>query len=126
MFSAITPAQIKQKARIDGTTYNADILDLIDEMNLVVQNKLLDHVDATDPLVKATLDLGFKEVVAGMFVASLANEETGGSFSAGIVKIDESKGLKDRSKNGSELEAKGWNRLKPYLKSDDFFDFGVV
>jgi hypothetical protein len=126
MFSAITPAQIKQKARLEGTTYDADIQDLIDEMNLVVQNKLLDNVDATDPLVKATLDLGFKEVVAGMFVASLANEETGGSFLAGIVKIDESKGVKDRSKNGSELEAKGWNRLKHYLKSDDFFDFGVV
>jgi hypothetical protein len=126
MFSAITTAQIKQKARLEGTTYDDDIKDLIDEMDLVVQNKLLDHVDATDPLVKATLDLGFKEVVAGMFVTSLANEETGGSFSAGIVKIDESKGVKERSKNGSVLEAKGWGRLKPYLKSDDFFDFGVV
>lgn len=126
MFSSIDPIQIRQKARIDHSDYDQDIYDLIQEMDLVVQGQLQEGLDTTNQILKATLELGFKEVVAGTFLQSLAAEDSGGSFTAGIVKIDEGKGIQERAKRGSELEDKGWQRLKPYLKPSDFFGFGVV
>lgn len=128
----ITIADVKRKARIRETTYDADIQALLDESQIVVEGQLADY-DGTDATAVATVRLGVLEVLAGMALKEHANEEDQDDVSIGPLKIGETKQSQTRLQRGKELEAQGWERLAPYLKTNQsttntggFFSFEVM
>ncbi|OYT69250.1 MAG: hypothetical protein CFK49_11450 [Armatimonadetes bacterium JP3_11] len=114
----VTRAAVKRKLRLTTNEYDSEIDALIDEMVPALRYAIdPDYLNSHDADLRATLNLGALEVVAGEMGATLYRELgawTG--FRLGWLQVDPPALRNPRDPTG--LKAQGYARLKPFLKRD--------
>lgn len=116
MALTITRARVKEKCAIADGTYDATIDNLIAEMAPVVEFAILASAlaDTGNTGLQATLSLGATEVVCGEFLAQKKRLENAEPPAGGAARPFD-------PTDPARLAAKGWKRLRPYLKVDPPF-----
>ncbi|MCE5197348.1 MAG: hypothetical protein ABFD54_04980 [Armatimonadota bacterium] len=114
MAISITAAEVKRKAMVSVSDYDASIASLIAEMQPALEYSIADSYlsDTTNTNLQATLKLGILEMITGEFIEQL-RREIGASeeFSAGGVSVSAS------ALRGVDIIQQGATRLAPYLKT---------
>ncbi len=114
----VTRQAVKRKLRLTGTTYDAEIDALIDEMlpaiRYAIEPSVLSNPEAD---LLSTLNLGALEVIAGEFSATLWREMGAGvGFRLGWLQVLPPQRYDPADPSG--LKAQGWARLSPYLRRE--------
>ena len=109
----ITRARVKEKCAIADATHDTTIDNLIAEMTPVIEYIVkAEHV--ADAALATTLNLGATEVVCGEFLAQKERLANAAAPSGGDTRAFD-------PTDPGRLVAKGWKRLRPYLKVDPPF-----
>jgi len=114
MAITITTAEVKRKAMVTVSDYDASISALISETQPALEYSIADsYLAATsDTNLQATLKLGILEVITGEFLEQLRREVGAAEqFSVAGLAMGES------PQRGVDLIQQGATRLAPYLKS---------
>ncbi|MDW8106755.1 MAG: hypothetical protein RMK45_04655 [Armatimonadota bacterium] len=114
----VSREDVKRKLRLTTTAYDAEIDALIAEMVPALRYALEpSYLNADDPDLQATLNLGALEVVAGEMGATLYRQlGAWAGFRIGWLQV-----LPPAPRDPSDptgLKAQGYARLKPFLKRD--------
>jgi hypothetical protein len=117
MSLTITRSRVKEKCGISDTSYDTTIDNLILELTPVIEYEIDDEALAdSNTGVQATLNLAATEITCGELLAQRFRElGTLDSVSLGEIKIDPGE-----TEQGFELIVRGYERLKPFLKSDSY------
>lgn len=114
----VTRADVKRKLRLTTNAYDAEIDALIDEMLPALRYAIEpEYLQTSDADLRATLNLGALEIIAGEMHATLWRELgawTG--FRLGWLQVLPP-ALRDPA-DPSGLKAQGYARLKPFLRRD--------
>lgn len=115
---SVSRADVKRKLRLTTNEYDAEIDALINEMLPALRYAIEpEYLHTPDTDLRATLNLGALEVIAGEMHATLYREVgawTG--FRLGWLQVMPP-ALRDPA-DPSGLKAQGYARLKPFLKRD--------
>jgi len=114
----VSRADVKRKLRLTTNEYDAEIDALIAEMLPALRYAIEpSYLDTTDTDLRATLNLGALEVIAGEMSATLYRELgawTG--FRIGWLQVQPPALRNPADPTG--LKAQGYARLKPFLKRE--------
>ncbi len=123
----VDASRVATKAKVDIAEHEGNINSLIGEMLPLISHKIEpEYLETTDETIQAIMNIGVTEIIVGEYLKELANdEEEASDFSAGSIKIGENKSVQTRNTRAKEWIDTGWNKLKPYMKSTDYFYFGV-
>ena len=114
----VSRSDVKRKLRLMSNEYDAEIDALIAEMLPALRYALEpEYLNSNDADLRATLNLGALEVIAGEMSATLYRELgvwTG--FRLGWLQVEPPALRNPRDPSG--LKAQGYARLKPFLKRD--------
>ena len=114
----VSRADVKRKLRLTTNEYDAEIDALIAEMLPALRYAIEpSYLDTTDTDLRATLNLGALEVIAGEMGATLYREMgawTG--FRIGWLQVQPPALRNPADPTG--LKAQGYARLKPFLKRE--------
>ena len=119
--------RVRKKARLDES-YDEDIQETIDEMIPFIESKIDNqHLDSDDKSIQTIINLGAAEVIVGEFIKEQSNDEDDSiSLGVGPIKIGENSSSKNRMSRAKDFLDSGWEKLKPYLKDEDPFYFGIM
>ena len=119
--------RVRKKARLDES-YDNDIQDTIDEMIPYIESKIdEEYLNTDDTSIQAIINLAATEIILGEFIKEQSNdEEDSVSLGVGPIKIGESSASKNRMNRAKDFINDGWDKLKPYLKDNDPFYFGIM
>ncbi|MCS6922763.1 MAG: hypothetical protein NZM10_00135 [Fimbriimonadales bacterium] len=114
----VTRADVKRKLRLTTNAYDAEIDALIDEMLPALRYAIEpEYLQTSDADLRATLNLGALEMIAGEMHATLWRELgawTG--FRLGWLQVLPPTPRDPADPSG--LKAQGYARLKPFLRRD--------
>lgn len=113
MSLTVTRARVKEKCAIAEATFDATIDNLISEMTPVITYAIA-SAHLGDSALATTLDLGATEIVCGEFLAQKKRLENAEMPAGGSTRPFD-------PTDPSRLVARGWKRLRPYLKVDPSF-----
>lgn len=120
--------RVRKKAGLDET-HDEDIQTTITEMIPYLKSKIKEEY-LQDVSILPILNLGATEIIAGQFKSEIAEESKEIDLTMGPVKVSEKVSEKDQSKSklllSKDLESKGWEKLKPYLRKNNTFYFGCI
>jgi len=119
--------RVRKKARLDES-YDEDILATIEEMTPYIESKIDEtYLNTDDTNIQGIINLGATEIIVGEFIKEQSNDEDDSvSLGVGPVKIGESSASKNRMDRAKDFVSDGWEKLKPYLKDQDPFYFGIM
>lgn len=119
--------RVRKKARLDET-YEVDIQETILEMIPFIESKIDEaYLNTDDTSIQAIINLAATEIVVGEFIKEQSNdEEDSVSLGVGPIKIGENSSSKNRMSRAKDFVNSGWEKLKPYLKDNDPFYFGIM
>lgn len=119
--------RVRKKARLDES-YDEDIQETIEEMIPFIESRIdLKYLNSDDKSIKAIINLGATEIIVGEFIKEQSNDEEDSiSLGVGPIKIGESSASKNRMNRAKDFISDGWEKLKPYLKEEDPFYFGIM
>lgn len=119
--------RVRKKARLDES-YDEDIQETILEMVPFIESKIEDaYLNTEDPTIQAIISLGATEIIVGEFIKEQSNDEDDSvSLGVGPIKIGESSASKNRMDRAKDFVNSGWEKLKPYLKDQEPFYFGIM
>jgi hypothetical protein len=115
MSLTVTRARVKEKCGVSTTTYDTSIDDLILELVPVLEYQISAQALADSGTgVIATLDLAATEIVCAEFLAERFRElGSTDSVTIGDVRLVPRDG-------SDELRRRGYDRLRPFLRSDAY------
>lgn len=119
--------RVRKKARLDET-YDEDIQETILEMIPFIESKIDEtYLNTDDISIQAIINLAATEIIVGEFIKEQSNdEEDSVSLGVGPIKIGENSSSKNRMSRAKDFVNSGWEKLKPYLKDNDPFYFGIM
>lgn len=119
--------RVRKKARLDES-YDIDIQETIDEMIPFIESKIDEtYLNSDDSSIQAIINLAATEIIVGEFIKEQANdEEDSVSLGVGPIKIGENSSSKNRMNRAKDFVNDGWEKLRPYLKDQDPFYFGLM
>lgn len=119
--------RVRKKARLDET-YDEDIQETIEEMIPYIKSKIDEtYLNSDDASIQAIINLAATEIIVGEFIKEQSNDEDDSvSLGVGPIKIGESSASKNRMNRAKDFIADGWDKLRPYLKDQDPFYFGIM
>ncbi|MEY8415305.1 hypothetical protein AAK964_03320 [Tissierella praeacuta] len=123
----IKAERVRKKARLDES-YDIDIQDTIEEMIPFIESKIDEvYLNTDDISIQSIINLGATEIIVGEFIKEQSNdEEDSVSLGVGPIKIGENSSSKNRMSRAKDFLDSGWEKLKPYLKDEDPFYFGIM
>ncbi|MBU5256846.1 hypothetical protein [Tissierella praeacuta] len=123
----IKAERVRKKARLDES-YDIDIQDTIEEMMPFIESKIDEvYLNTDDISIQSIINLGATEIIVGEFIKEQSNdEEDSVSLGVGPIKIGENSSSKNRMSRAKDFLDSGWEKLKPYLKDEDPFYFGIM
>lgn len=123
----IKAERVRKKARLDES-YDIDIQDTIEEMIPFIESKIDEvYLNTDDISIQSIINLGATEIIVGEFVKEQSNDEDDSiSLGVGPIKIGENSSSKNRMSRAKDFLESGWEKLKPYLKDEDPFYFGIM
>ena len=119
--------RVRKKVRLDES-YDEGIQETIEEMIPFIESKIdNEYLDSDDKSIKAIINLGATEIIVGEFIKEQSNDEDDSiSLGVGPIKIGENSSSKNRMSRAKDFLDSGWEKLKPYLKDEDPFYFGIM
>lgn len=119
--------RVRKKARLDES-YDEDIQETIEEMIPFIESKIdNEYLDSDNKAIQAIINLGATEIIVGEFIKEQSNDEDDSiSLGVGPIKIGENSSSKNRMSRAKDFLDSGWEKLKPYLKDEDPFYFGIM
>lgn len=119
--------RVRKKARLDET-YDEDIQETILEMIPFIESKIDEiYLNTDDTSIQSIINLAATEIIVGEFIKEQSNdEEDSVSLGVGPIKIGENSSSKNRMSRAKDFVNSGWEKLKPYLKDNDPFYFGIM
>lgn len=119
--------RVRKKARLDES-YDEDIQETILEMVPFIESRIdPEYLNSDDESIKAIISLGATEIIVGEFIKEQSNDEDDSvSLGVGPIKIGESSSAKNRMSRAKDFVSDGWEKLKPYLKDQEPFYFGIM
>lgn len=119
--------RVRKKSRLDES-YDLDIKETIEEMIPFIESKIDEvYLNTDDISIQSIINLGATEIVIGEFIKEQSNDEEDSiSLGVGPIKIGENSSSKNRMSRAKDFLDSGWEKLKPYLKDEDPFYFGIM
>ncbi|WP_353096313.1 hypothetical protein [Tissierella praeacuta] len=119
--------RVRKKARLDEN-FDEDIQETIEEVIPFIESKIdEEYLNTDDTSIQSIINLGATEIIVGEFIKEQSNDEDDSvSLGVGPIKIGENSSSKNRMNRAKDFINDGWEKLKPYLKDDDPFYFGIM